>query len=176
MFCYARSIFRLFVPRRKDSVEGEVCLVTGAGSGIGRQLALQMARLGAIIVCLDVNEESNNETVRLVTESTERGSRVAFGYQCDVSDSAHVESVAKQILCEVGDVNIIFNNAGVRTVRPFVQYTTEQIERMIKVNLMGKAGMKKIQSGTEHTINFYNFRPGNYDDLLLSTPNLQFFA
>lgn len=55
-----------------------------------------------------------------------------------MSDSAHVESVAKQILCEVGDVNIIFNNAGLRIVRPFVQYTTEQIEKMVNVNLMGR--------------------------------------
>jgi len=93
-----------------------------------------MGRLGAIIVCVDINETTNNDTVKMVQEE----GNVAFGFQCDVSDCAHVESIARQIWKEVGEVSIVFNNAGVRLVRPFVQYTQAQIEKMISVNLMGQ--------------------------------------
>ena len=51
-----------------------------------------MGRLGAIIVCVDINEATNNDTVKMVQEE----GNVAFGFQCDVSDCAHVESIARQ--------------------------------------------------------------------------------
>jgi len=63
---------------------------------------------------------------------------VAFGYQCDVSDNAQVASMCAKVVKEVGDVTIVFNNAGVRFVRPLEQYTQAQIEKMISVNLMGQ--------------------------------------
>ena len=53
---------------------------------------LKMGRLGAIIVCVDINETTNNDTVKMVQEE----GNVAFGFQCDVSDCAHVESIARQ--------------------------------------------------------------------------------
>ena len=133
-FVYVGIAWRCFFPRKKRSVAGEVALITGAGNGIGRDLALQMGRLGAIAVCVDIKEAANNETVKMVQDE----GNVAFGYQCDVSDNAQVASMCAKVVKEVGDVTIVFNNAGVRFVRPLEQYTQAQIEKMISVNLMGQ--------------------------------------
>ena len=59
-------------------------------------------------------------------------------YKCDVSRKEHVEELANKIQSEVGDVNILINNAGVLYCRPFVQWTANQIEQVIQTNLMGK--------------------------------------
>ncbi len=75
------------------SIAGEVALITGAGQGIGRQLALIMGKLGAIVVCIDVNEDSNNETVKMVQEA----GGMSFGYVCDVSQREQIETVARAI-------------------------------------------------------------------------------
>lgn len=58
-------------------------------------------------------------------------------YQCDVSDREQVDAVSKQILSEIGDVTLLFNNAGVRVVRPFLQHSTQQIEKTMNVNVLG---------------------------------------
>ena len=55
-----------------------------------------------------------------------------------MSDRGQVEAVSKQILDEIGDVTLLFNNAGVRVVRPFMQHTTQQIEKTINVNVLGQ--------------------------------------
>ena len=65
---YVRQFYRLFRPRDLNPIAGEVALVTGAGQGIGREVALQMARLGAVIVAVDINEDTNNDTVRAIQQ------------------------------------------------------------------------------------------------------------
>ena len=59
----------------KRPVAGEVALVTGAGQGIGRQIAYQLGKLKATVICVDINEETNNETVKHIQDTD----GVAFG-------------------------------------------------------------------------------------------------
>lgn len=63
---YFRGFVRVFIPRKKYDIKGEVCLITGAGNGIGRHLAVQMAKQSAVVICVDVKDEANVETAEMI--------------------------------------------------------------------------------------------------------------
>ncbi|XP_076828270.1 epidermal retinol dehydrogenase 2 [Brachyhypopomus gauderio] len=125
------AFFRMFIPARKKSVAGEIVLLTGAGSGIGRLIALEFARLGARLVLWDINEEGNKETARMIKES--HGSR-AHTYTCDCSKREEVYRVADQVKREVGDVTILVNNAGIVTGKKFLQCPDSLLQKTMEVN------------------------------------------
>lgn len=82
------------MPKRKKDVAGEIVLITGAGSGLGRLLALHFASHGAILVLWDINQEGNLETCRLAKE---KGAVKVFTYKCDCSNRKEVYRVADQV-------------------------------------------------------------------------------
>ncbi|XP_021017268.1 epidermal retinol dehydrogenase 2 isoform X2 [Mus caroli] len=86
-------LFHIISKPRKN-VAGEIVLITGAGSGLGRLLALQFARLGAVLVLWDVNKESNDETHQLAREA---GAARVHAYTCDCSRREEVYRVADQM-------------------------------------------------------------------------------
>lgn len=125
------AFVRLFVPRRRKSVTGELVLLTGAGSGIGRLMALEFASLGARLVLWDINEEGNKETARMVKEA--HGVR-AHVYTCDCSVREEVYRVANQVKREVGDITILINNAGVVTGKKFMDCPDALIQKTMEIN------------------------------------------
>ncbi|XP_071218842.1 epidermal retinol dehydrogenase 2-like [Salvelinus alpinus] len=118
---------------KKKNVTGEIILITGAGSGIGRLMAEKFARLGVSLDLWDVNQEGMKETARLVKE---KGATRVHHYQCDCSDKAEVYRVADQVKREVGDVSILINNAGIVTGRNLMDTPESLIEKTIEVNTM----------------------------------------
>ncbi|XP_062850092.1 epidermal retinol dehydrogenase 2 isoform X1 [Trichomycterus rosablanca] len=128
---YLEAFFRLFVSARRKNVQGELVLLTGAGSGLGRTMALEWAKLGARLVLWDINEEANMETARLVQQT--HGVK-AYTYTCDCSTREDVYKVADQVKREVGDVTILINNAGVVTGKKFLQCPDNLIEKTMEVN------------------------------------------
>ncbi len=96
-------------PLPVKSFAGKVAAITGAGSGIGRKLALQLARRGCHLALCDVNEKGLAETV----ESARRMRVKVTDAHVDVSDREAVYEWADQAADEHGKVNLIFNNAGV---------------------------------------------------------------
>lgn len=113
------SILKNLVPNysSEKSVEGETILITGAGSGLGRLLSEKLAlRHGAKIVCVDVNVEANNETVNNI--NGQKGS--AVGFACDLSNDKDVQTLEESVKAEVGDVDILINNAGIVTGKEFL--------------------------------------------------------
>ncbi|XP_076292024.1 short-chain dehydrogenase/reductase family 16C member 6-like isoform X3 [Lasioglossum baleicum] len=127
------GIYRLFVPVEEKSVAGETVLVTGAGHGIGKELALKYASLGATVVCWDLNQQGNDETVE---EIKQLGGVKAYGYKCDVSKRDEVFKVAQKVKEEVGDVTILVNNAGIMPCRTFMDHSQEEIERIFNINVL----------------------------------------
>lgn len=88
------SFIHLFVPMKKKNIAGEVVLITGSGSGIGRLMAQEFAALGTVLVLWDINQEGMKETARLAKQSG--ASRVHY-YLCDCSDKNEVYRVADQV-------------------------------------------------------------------------------
>lgn len=91
---FLEYLFYKIIPKKKKDVTGEIVLITGAASGLGRLLAIKFARLGAILVLWDVLEEGNMETCRMIKE---RGIESNFTYMCDCSNRQDVYRVADQV-------------------------------------------------------------------------------
>ncbi|XP_060537113.1 short-chain dehydrogenase/reductase family 16C member 6, partial [Cylas formicarius] len=127
------SIFRLFVPVEPESVKGEIVLITGTGHGIGQQLAYQYAAAGAKVVCWDINEKNNQATAE---EIVKRGYARPHCYVCDVSNRQEVLKVGEEVKKEVGNVNILINNAGIMPTHPLEQHTEEEIRRIMDINVL----------------------------------------
>ena len=87
----------------------KVALITGAGSGIGRQSALLFAREGAAVLVVDVNDVAGNETVTLVKQA---GGRAAY-CRADVSKAAECKRMVAAAEQQFGKLNVLFNNAGI---------------------------------------------------------------
>jgi NAD(P)-dependent dehydrogenase (short-subunit alcohol dehydrogenase family) len=121
------------MPCRRYRVEGRTALVTGGSSGIGRQLALDLARAGCTVVIASHDDE------KLAEAQTELRaiSPTSFAVRCDVTSQTDVDSMAATVLGRLGHLDILVNNAGYAVYRTFVDTDPEELERLIQVNLLG---------------------------------------
>ncbi|XP_076760443.1 estradiol 17-beta-dehydrogenase 11-like [Xylocopa sonorina] len=128
------SIIKSFIPAKykMKSITGEIALVTGGGGGLGRLIALRLAKLGAIVVIWDINKEGTEETVKLV----EATGGTCYGYVCDICDREDVYKKAAQVRKEVGKVTILINNAGVANNTKFLETPDKLIIKTMNVNIM----------------------------------------
>ncbi|XP_063701471.1 short-chain dehydrogenase/reductase family 16C member 6-like [Culicoides brevitarsis] len=127
------ATFRLFVPVEPKSLKGEIVLITGAGGGIGRQLALQYAKQGCKVVCLDIDEKNNEKTVKEANSVVQKS---AVGYKCDITSREEVLAIAERVKKEVGCVTVLVNNAGIMPTRSLLQHTHEVVRKVMDINLM----------------------------------------
>jgi NAD(P)-dependent dehydrogenase (short-subunit alcohol dehydrogenase family) len=138
------------------SFDGKVAVVTGAGSGIGRELAISLARRGAHLAISDVNEEGLNGTAQRVGAIGEKPHLEVL----DVSDRSAVQRYRSSVVAHHGTVHQIYNNAGVAGgAAAVVECDYEAYERVIAINLWGVINGTKeflphlIESGDGHVIN-----------------------
>lgn len=111
----------------------KLVLITGAGSGIGRETALAFARAGARVIIADLREESAAETRRLVEAN---GARAAH-YAVDVTDAAAMQALAARVEREHGVLDVLVNNAGIGAAGRFLDTTLETWKKVLDINLMG---------------------------------------
>jgi NAD(P)-dependent dehydrogenase (short-subunit alcohol dehydrogenase family) len=117
-------------------LDGKSCVITGAGSGVGRAAAVLFAEHGASVIVGDVQDTWANETVALVEEVGGK----AVAAHCDVSKEGDVEALVARVVAEFGRLDVMYNNAGVSTPKPgltFVEHTQADWERLLGINLMG---------------------------------------
>jgi all-trans-retinol dehydrogenase (NAD+) len=111
---------------------GTTALITGAGSGIGRLLAVRMASRGARVVALDLSLDR----LQGVLDEIRRDGGRAEGYACDVSDPVAVRETAEQVRSEVGEVDVLVNNAGVVSGSHLLDLTDDDIRKTFAVNTL----------------------------------------
>ena len=103
-------------------LDGKVCVITGAGSGIGRASALLFAAEGARVVVADVDVDGAGETVAAI-------GRAAIAEQLDVTDEAQTVAFAKKVAEREGRIDVLFNNAGIAGVGDVVETEPDLFER-----------------------------------------------
>jgi NAD(P)-dependent dehydrogenase (short-subunit alcohol dehydrogenase family) len=111
-------------------VEGKACVVTGAGSGIGRAIAVRLAEEGGRVVCADIDPAGAEQT------ASEIGGE-AIALRIDVSDPAQVDTMIGQCLERYGGVEVLVNNAGVNIPGVLHEVPDDVIDRTLAVNVKG---------------------------------------
>ena len=109
----------------------KTAIVTGAGRGMGRSIALKLSKEGATVIANDISDDSAQETADLINS---RGGR-CVAHTGDVSDVSFVDSMVKQSVSEYGSVNILINNAGVLRPTGITDISLSEWEFVIKGNL-----------------------------------------
>ncbi len=115
------------------SITGKVALVTGAGQGIGRAIALRLATDGANIAIADLNEKE----AEAVADEVRAVGRKATSVRADVSNRDEVRAAIDHAENELGGFDIIVNNAGIANVQPLADVTPEEVDRILKINVLG---------------------------------------
>jgi len=111
-------------------IKGDIILVTGGGSGIGRLMCLKLAKLGATIITWDINSKGNAETAQMI----EKEGGKAYTYTVDMSNREEIYSTAAKVQKEVGDVTILVNNAGIVSGTSLLDTPDSKILKTFEVN------------------------------------------
>ena len=115
-------------------LENKVALVTGAGRGIGRAIAIALAKEGAEVV---VNYNGSEERAKEVKQTIEENGGKASIYKCNVSDFEACEAMIKDIVKEHGRLDILVNNAGITKDGLIMKMKEEDFDSVLSVNLKG---------------------------------------
>ncbi|XP_018409067.1 PREDICTED: estradiol 17-beta-dehydrogenase 11-like [Nanorana parkeri] len=132
LYSYLESFVKLFIPVKRKSVDGEIVLITGAGHGIGRNTAKEFAELQSVLVLWDINKKGIEETA---TECRKLGAKV-YTYVVDCSKRQEITTAADKVKQDVGDVNILINNAGIIFCADVLTLGNDQIEKIFEVNIL----------------------------------------
>lgn len=114
-------------------IEGKACIVTGAGSGIGKAIAERFAEEGGKVVCVDLNEQ----TVAATVEGIEQAGGTAMAVAADVSDPQQVDGFVARCFERYGRLDVLVNNAGVNIPGVLHEVSDQVIDKTLNVNVKG---------------------------------------
>jgi len=121
------------IPGQKRKLEDRVALITGAGRGIGRAIAINFAREGADLFLCATRMETLRETQKLASQP---GQSIEL-YTVDVAERDAVQAMVQKAIELFGQIDILVNNAGIYKRAAFVDYSYEDFDRVMKVNVYG---------------------------------------
>jgi len=117
----------------ESRLSGKVAIVTGAGQGIGRAVALRLAREAADVIVVDIQAETAEQTARDVRALERRGQ----AHPANVACPAEIESMVAHAVAEFSRVDILVNAAGIAQTKPFLDLSEAEWDHVIDVNLKG---------------------------------------
>ncbi|XP_076621638.1 firelighter [Colletes latitarsis] len=124
---------RMVIPPKSKNLLGETVLITGAGHGIGRELAIQLSNLGCIIICWDTDNEACESTMTAVLHNGGE----AYGFNVDVSDREAVSrTIDRMKEKRIPDVSILINNAAVLYYSSFLNGCLNNFKSTFSVNVL----------------------------------------
>lgn len=115
-------------------LEKKTALVTGAGKGIGRAIALALAKMGVLVI---VNYRGSKEQAEETVQKIREMGQEAEAYPCDVSDFQTVETMMKTIVSKYGRLDILVNNAGITKDGLILKMSEEDFDKVVDTNLKG---------------------------------------
>ncbi len=115
-------------------LEGKIALVTGAASGIGKEIAIVYVREGAKVVIADLNQEGADAAA---AELAAKGPGQAMGVAMDVTDEAQVDNGFKKVADKWGGVDVLVSNAGIQIVEPIEKFDFGKWKKMLAIHLDG---------------------------------------
>ena len=148
-------MYRFMYAYPKYDLAGKVAVVTGAGQGLGKWIALALAEAGAAVLVNALHRETAEKTSAAIKEMGRRSTFMA----ADVSDVAAVEAMMARAERELGGLDILVNNAGVNVHKPAIDVTSEDFARIVEVNEKGvffcsqAAAKRMIPKGAGKIIN-----------------------
>jgi len=114
------------------NLDGKVAIVTGAAQGIGKEIALLLARSGARTVIIDVSDKIFD-----VMKEIEAFGQDSLAIKCDVSNGEEVKNAVKEVIGRFGRIDILVNNAGIYPFKQFTEMTERDWDKVLNVNLKG---------------------------------------
>lgn len=112
----------------------KTALVTGASRGIGAAIAIELAKSGYAVA---VNYATNKDAAESVIEKISKNGGVAKGYKADISNAGEVARLFEDVSAELGEIEVLVNNAGVAHIGLLQDMTDSEIERLVGVDLLG---------------------------------------
>ena len=119
--------------KNSTTFHGQLMVITGGGSGIGRETALAFARRGAVVVLSDVDLDAAKQTAAMIDEA----GGTAHAYQLDVADEAAMHAHADEVAERHGVPDILINNAGIGQAGAFLDTPSKSFTRVMDINLYG---------------------------------------
>ncbi|MFC3550169.1 3-hydroxybutyrate dehydrogenase [Lysobacter cavernae] len=116
-----------------SSMEGKVAVVTGAASGIGKEIAFELARAGAAVAIADLNHDG----AQAVAAQIEQAGGRALGLAMDVTDEAAVNAGIEAVVQRFGGLDVLVSNAGIQIVNPIEQFAYADWKKMLAIHLDG---------------------------------------
>lgn len=139
MLVMCRRSYEIFFPPKPKDIRGQLALVTGGAKGLGREISLELAKKGCNIAIVDIDLESGIKTA----DDLQNLGVKAKAFKGDVSNVNDVNNLKNEIEKHLGNVDILFNNAGVFFEKPLEEETPENLNRMMNINVMASMWMTR---------------------------------
>jgi len=131
---FAELFYRCIFPKEEKNIAGEVAVVTGGGHGIGLELVRQLSDLGVKVAVWDINKTSADEAIKEVEEKGGTG----LALTVDVADRESVHQAVARTRHQLGEVTLLFNNAGIMPCKLFLNHSEDDIEKLFSVNVFSQ--------------------------------------